>query len=213
MTVAERKHPIRRRRSPDTADARRRILDAAAEQFARDGFDATPTAAIARQAGLAKGLLFYHFPVKMDILRTLLDERLPTTPWCHAAQVAEVGDVEGSLLRLHATLGLDRHESLVLRTILFREAETHPEVGGHAGRLRTSLNELTESVLDASSAQPVDPTTRAQAARTWVAVLLDHANAQRFDAPSPDIVGSARIVAAALTAMGRRRDSAVGAAG
>lgn len=199
-------HPlVRRRRRPDTADARRRILDAASEQFARDGFDATPTAAIARQAGLTKGLLFYHFPAKMDILRSLLDERLPTAPWCQPAEVAEPGNLEGSLLRLHAGLGLERHESLVLRTIVFREAETHPEVGEHVQRLRASLNTLTEAVIAAAMLRPADPTALAQAARTWVAVLLDHANAQRFNAPSPDIVGAARIVAAGLLAVARRQ--------
>jgi AcrR family transcriptional regulator len=43
----------------DSCEARERILDAAEDLFAADGFDATPTARIARRAAVAKGLLFY----------------------------------------------------------------------------------------------------------------------------------------------------------
>jgi hypothetical protein len=45
--------------------------------------------------------------------------------------VARRGDPAGSLLRLAHRLGLDRHESLVLRTIIFRESATHPDVREH----------------------------------------------------------------------------------
>ncbi|MDQ4008407.1 MAG: TetR/AcrR family transcriptional regulator, partial [Actinomycetota bacterium] len=44
-------------RPPDPS--RQRILDAAEDLFARDGFDATPTARIAKKAGVPKGLVFY----------------------------------------------------------------------------------------------------------------------------------------------------------
>jgi AcrR family transcriptional regulator len=59
-------------------DARYRILDAAENQFAEHGFDATPTARIAAEAGVPKGLLFYYFPKKIDI-RHLAHPALRTT--------------------------------------------------------------------------------------------------------------------------------------
>jgi hypothetical protein len=61
-----------------SGEACERILDAAGDLFAADGFDATPTARIARRAVVAKGLLFYYFPRKMDLLSALFAERLPT---------------------------------------------------------------------------------------------------------------------------------------
>ena len=64
-------------RTDAAADARVRILDAAEQLIASDGFDATPTARIAARAKVAKGLLFYYFPRKIDLLRCLLTERLP----------------------------------------------------------------------------------------------------------------------------------------
>jgi AcrR family transcriptional regulator len=51
--------------SADTS--RQRILDAAEDLFARDGFDATPTALVAKQAGVPKGLVFYYFPKQIDL--------------------------------------------------------------------------------------------------------------------------------------------------
>jgi AcrR family transcriptional regulator len=40
------------------ADRRTRILDAAEELFAEDGFDATPTARVADAADVPKGVVF-----------------------------------------------------------------------------------------------------------------------------------------------------------
>jgi hypothetical protein len=61
-------------------DRRERILSAAADLFADEGYDATPTSRIAEQAGVPKGLGFYYFPRKRDVLTTLLEERIPETP-------------------------------------------------------------------------------------------------------------------------------------
>src|SRR5665811_1750635 len=150
-------------RSPDvgqlvvSAEARERILDAAEALFAADGFDATPTSRIAHRAAVAKGLLFYYFPHKMDLLRTLFVERLPVHSFSSLAGIAVPGDVAGSLVRLADRIGLTGHHSQVLSAILFREASTHPDVREHPGALHTSLMELTEEVLDAASPAKAGP--------------------------------------------------------
>lgn len=177
---------------------RSRILDAAERLFAERGFDATPTARIAADADVPKGLVFYYFPRKIDILRTLLAERLPSHPFCSPAEVARIGDPAGSLVRLAGALGIGRHQSVVLRTIIFREAGTHPEVGEHVRALREGLLELTEAVLDAAVEKVLDPVRRRQAAHTFVAVMLDEANARSFDGPVPDLAGAAEIVSIGL---------------
>jgi AcrR family transcriptional regulator len=187
-------------RNSGADDTRRRILDAAQDQFAARGFDATPTARIAEAAGVPKGLLFYYFPKKTDVLLALLSERLPAAPLCGLAGIARRGDVPGSLQRLARRLRLGQHESVVLRTIIFREASTHPEVREHVRILRQGLIELTENVLDAASPSPLDPQRRHQAAHTYVAVMLDEANSRRFDGPVPDLAGAAQIVAGGLLA-------------
>ena len=110
---------------PPRPDRRARILDAAEACFAEQGFDATGTAAIATAARVPKGLVFYYFPRKVDILRALLDERLPGPPALRPDDVVRRGDPAGSLMRLAHRLGLDRRDSVVLRTIVFREVGTH----------------------------------------------------------------------------------------
>ena len=53
--------------------ARDRILAAAQELFAEDGFDATPTSRIAERAGVPKGLVHYYFTRKPDLLEALVE--------------------------------------------------------------------------------------------------------------------------------------------
>lgn len=192
---------MRRRTKSAEADAsaRERILDAAQEAFAEDGFDATPTARVAKLADVPKGLLFYYFPKKIDILLALLGERLPEAPLCRYADVVVAGDVVGSLRRLADRLDLGGHESVVLRSVLFREAGTHPEVRARLHALNDGLVELTECVLDAATGPGLDAKRRRDAAITFVAVMLFDANSRRFDGPLPDLTAAARMVAAGLT--------------
>jgi AcrR family transcriptional regulator len=59
------------------ADARRnreRVLAAACEAFAEEGFD-VGVAAIARRAGVGSGTLFRHFPTKLDLEVAVVLER------------------------------------------------------------------------------------------------------------------------------------------
>lgn len=185
-----------------TADRRTRILDAAEELFAVDGFDATPTARVAEVAAVPKGLVFYYFPRKIDLLLTLLQERLPTPTKETIAGVVRRGDPAGSLLAMHRRLGLEGHDSLVLRTIIFRESATHPEVREHLRRLRRSLVELTEAALDQAVEWSVTEKLRRQAAETFVSVMLDHANARRAGGALPDVQGAAAVVALAMGSPG-----------
>ena len=128
-------------------DRRTAILDAAEELFAVDGFDATPTARVAEAAKVPKGLVFYYFPRKIDLLLTLLKERLPTPTKETVAGVVRRGPPAGSLLAMHRRLGLDDHDSLVLSTIIFRESGTHPEVRDHLRQLRRSLGKQLATLV------------------------------------------------------------------
>jgi AcrR family transcriptional regulator len=56
------------------AGSRKAVVSAALELFAKKGFSATTTDAIARKARVSKGLIFTHFPTKQDILLAIIDE-------------------------------------------------------------------------------------------------------------------------------------------
>ena len=60
----------KRRRGIQTAQ---RILDAAAELFARDGFDGVPMRAVAARAGVRESAIYNHFSGKQAILDALYD--------------------------------------------------------------------------------------------------------------------------------------------
>lgn len=51
-----------------------KILHAALELFAREGFTATSTSKVAKHAGVSEGLIFRHFVNKEGLLKAILDE-------------------------------------------------------------------------------------------------------------------------------------------
>ena len=74
-------------RERNRADKLVRILAAGRELFARDGFDATTTRAIAQQAGIGTGTLFLYFPEKRDLLLRLFKDDIEPV---HRAAVASL---------------------------------------------------------------------------------------------------------------------------
>lgn len=57
----------------ETEEAKKRILQAAEQQFSQKGFDATRVDHIAKEAGVNKALIYYYFQSKEDILNHLID--------------------------------------------------------------------------------------------------------------------------------------------
>lgn len=54
------------------------ILKTAVSLFAQRGFSATPTSSIAKEAGVAEGLIFHYFRIKEDILLQVLKDMIET---------------------------------------------------------------------------------------------------------------------------------------
>lgn len=55
-------------------EKKEKILQAALELFAAEGFHATSTSKLAHHAGVSEGLIFRHFGNKEGLLRAILDE-------------------------------------------------------------------------------------------------------------------------------------------
>jgi TetR/AcrR family transcriptional regulator, fatty acid metabolism regulator protein len=62
-------------RAAPPVDRRRQILDAAIRVFARRGFHACRVSDIAREAGVAYGLVYHYFNSKEQVLNELFSER------------------------------------------------------------------------------------------------------------------------------------------
>ncbi|GAB2645451.1 TetR/AcrR family transcriptional regulator [Nocardia goodfellowii] len=199
----------RRRSAKVDGDARQLILDAAEKLFAAQGFDATPTAALASAAGVPKGLVFYYFPTKDAILSALMAERVPAQPIDDIGTVVRPGDPAASLVNLDAALNLRDHHSSVLRVIMWREADTHPDVRRQLRQLRDQLLEVTAKVLEASAPTKVRPGTVKACATAWVSAMFAMASTDRLQAldgvslPHADeILNIAQVVAAGMTQLG-----------
>lgn len=72
-----RRGPGRPRKDERSAEGSRALLlDAAAEVFARRGYERATIDAVAREAGLSKGSVYWHFDTKADLFGALLEERI-----------------------------------------------------------------------------------------------------------------------------------------
>lgn len=195
-----------RRRTRDAAETRAGILDAAERLFAERGFDATPTSAIADEAGVPKGLLFYYFPTKPALLRTLVAERLALGP-IDVDVLAEPGDPARSLLNLTAKIRELEDASLVSGIIISREQHTHPEVLTALLEHRDRLRSLIEKVLTLSS--PVRPAASRlrSAAQAWLGILALGSD-RATEAARSDLAALAEFVTDGLHPARSRRYSA-----
>ncbi|MGY0501712.1 TetR/AcrR family transcriptional regulator [Nocardia sp. FBN12] len=200
---------VGRRNAKRDGDARQLILDAAETLFAAQGFDATPTAAVAAAAEVPKGLVFYYFPTKNAILSALMRERVPQHPLDDLTAVVTPGDPAASLINLDTAINLRDHHSSVLRVIMWREADTHPDVRRTLRTLRDQLLDITARVLQASTPVPVRPGTLHACAAAWVSAMFAIASTDRLHAldglPVPtadELLNVAQVVAAGMTQLG-----------
>lgn len=187
-------------------EARTRILDAAESLFAERGFDGTATSAIAQEAAVPKGLLFYYFPSKKDILASLVGERLePGT--IDPDPLIEPGNPVRSLLNLSQKLFRVQADSAVIRVIVWREQHSHPEVKANLAAHRHALYATIEKVLAGSLRKPIDSTRLRAAALAWGAIVtsppLDDepsgsGSTARLDDPGKDLTSLAELVCAGL---------------
>jgi AcrR family transcriptional regulator len=113
--------------------ARERILAAAECLFASRGFAATTTKAIAEEAGVATGLVFYYFASKQELLERLIAERSFAPELEQILAAADPAD-PGATLR---TVGRRFHDLLQRRADLARILLQTVSGGGEpAARLR-----------------------------------------------------------------------------
>ncbi len=139
---------------------RDRILDAAEELFARQGFDATSVDAIAAQADLTVGALYRHFSAKGELLLDVMRRALTALPIAQHMRgdsgraellpdmVAHYIEPASRRLRrivieLHTVASRDRRVARLLREFSERMAidtRTRIETGRREGRLKAAFD-------------------------------------------------------------------------
>lgn len=152
-------------------DARTLFLDAAEELIAHHGFNGTSTTSTAESAGVAKGLLFYYFPSKSDLLVALMAERLPATG-SDVDLLAMPGDPAAELISTLKALNLADHKSAVPRMILGREASTQPKGRLQLRSFQKYLEHDIAAVLVKCLPEPTDVERIRTSAATWVSAFF-----------------------------------------
>src|SRR5918995_786898 len=146
-TPTERRPTARQRIA---AARREQILKTALKLFAAQGFDATSTRQIAKEVGVAEGLIFHYFPTKASLLTAILEDRLEGRRAFRSKlrPLLEDASSKPALEVLRAVASgwlatLRRDEEIVV--VLFTTAQTNPEVReAWQGLIREGTELLTD---------------------------------------------------------------------
>ncbi|WP_344162192.1 TetR/AcrR family transcriptional regulator [Kribbella yunnanensis] len=108
----------------EVPQARERILDAAAEAFMADGFVAATIDDVARLVGATKGLVYYHFRSKFDLLLAVYEEAMRRTRV--AVEPLATSDADG---RTRLTAMAVAHEQNLMEHLAYHQV-VHQVVRG-----------------------------------------------------------------------------------
>ena len=109
------------RREEQKEATRRNILDVAEKLFAEKGFADTTTRDIAREANVAVGTVFLHFPDKSSLLAATLHEGIEEVLQKTYASLPDELSIKEKLLYLARTLYVHNFQSPSLTTVLLKE--------------------------------------------------------------------------------------------
>lgn len=112
-------------------DRPREILEAAMAEFAERGYDATPMAAVAKRAGISKGLLYVYFDTKEALFKSVVQSFV--TPRLNALREAiDAGSLGAeAFLRgpfLEFARQLPNSPVRLLIRLMIAEAHKHPDL-------------------------------------------------------------------------------------
>jgi AcrR family transcriptional regulator len=129
-------------RQRQAAARREQILKTALGLFAAQGFVATSTRQIAREAGIAEGLIFHYFPTKASLLTAILANRRSFRSELRAILEGAEGKPAPEVLREVASgwLSILHRDAEIL--VLFITTQTNPEV-----------NQATQQVIGEGTSQ------------------------------------------------------------
>ncbi len=134
--------------SPVRGEGRQRILSAATDLFARQGYEATSTRQIAEAAQVTKGALYHWFDSKQELLicvyRDLLAEQTGRLAAIAAADAPVVSRIHDAALYLVAHIA-DHHEPLTVWARSQHLLDGEPAAAIRADRRR--YHEMFRSLL------------------------------------------------------------------
>jgi AcrR family transcriptional regulator len=140
--------PLRRDESQERT--RRRLLDAAAALFARDGFRATSLADVAAAAGFSKGAVYSNFASKEHLFLAAIEEEYGASLADLQASLRGSDDVTDrlSILGTWFASNIAGHPQRARATAEFAlSADSNPEVRARLAEVRRLLAAAIEGML------------------------------------------------------------------
>ncbi len=172
----------RRTQADRRADTRERLLRAAAELFASQGYDAVSVDEVAAAADRSSGALYAHFGSKHGLLKALLESWQETTSAVVQAEFAVAPDHAARMAALWRNVAHPPDELgdkwLLLEHELWLRAVRDPDVG--AG-LRHRYAEVRASMAAGFGERGVAPRLGAELASQIFALLIGLDMQRRLD--------------------------------
>lgn len=141
----------RSQREHAAADARRRIIAAAADCIVRDGLAQVRMASIARRAGVSAGLLHYHFDTKELLFGEVLTTAHAVSAELNEQALARAGDDPAARLASFLDRCLPSDDQLTHEWLLWQELTLlrmrDPHLAKVAAGLYDDLYATTEGLL------------------------------------------------------------------
>ena len=186
-----------RRADADTATTRERLIEAAADVVAEEGYDRAGVQEIARRAGLTNGAIYANFRDKSELLAEAVETGLTRLfgsmdeGQAADATAAQVIEMVGRTLALHTP---DRNRTLVSEALA--AARRDPDVGARVRQLLGALESrvtgtVAEAREDGDIAGDVDP---AAVARFAVALAIGYHVTYTTGMPEPDHAAWTRLM-------------------
>jgi AcrR family transcriptional regulator len=171
----------------DVAPSRKQLMTVAIDCFARLGFQGTSIERIAREAGVTKGAVYYHFRDKEDLLFAAVTDRIggfegqvlkAVEPGCEAmTALRRVVDA----CFFHATVS--NHRRFII-TLMVEALDVHPRLSEKFRRiLRRMRAFLAEVIRRGQHAGTFRPDVDARAAAATLAGGIMGAEIQHYQDP------------------------------
>jgi AcrR family transcriptional regulator len=164
---------VTRTGGPAAAATRARLAEAAAEVFARDGFEAAKVSTIAQVASVTTGAIYFHYADKASLLTESLSQH-GGSELARLLEGASPGTLPELMRSVGRLLGAERDEDGSLFTEAVVAARRQPGVAevlrGHLEEREASLAALGREAQDTGQ---LDPTLPIEATvRFWVLLRL-----------------------------------------
>jgi TetR/AcrR family transcriptional regulator, acrAB operon repressor len=130
-----------RRTKEQAAETREQILNAALEVFSRKGYSRTTINDIAKEAGITKGAVYWHFKNKPDLLAGMINHH--ETKFCEDFQELKLNTIKEfrDLLIKHTKLVAENEEMQKFKFFMYYQIEWSAEF---MSEVHEKLNELRE---------------------------------------------------------------------